>query len=627
MVLEVSKTQQDTNLGTPQTSSGTVKKEVPKTIFVGMTKAEAEEYNLLDEYNKANSDGVDGISEDEYKNYLEKNSNNVSYNVYVVKKGDTLSKIANKYGIRLEVLLSLNPNITNADLIEIGQKINLPLQTASTQTNKSNNSQNSTANNNISPKLISHMTLAQAEQAEKVVPGTLALFKSYAKDSTVLSEQTFATYKKSTHKKNELDKAAYAKLDSTLQVKVLKERIAPNVDSELLDQSTTGLSLDEVIKKLNDKLPKDEKLDFEKLKHANTEERGKTLAKAEMKVLSQECREDSPEFKAQYERLKSGKYTKTEIQELGLTQGVPLTEQQAKEYAAKAIIRKHMTIVATSTYEAGNKKDDETLMSVLHAFKEGMLENKDDPDFRFILSAIGVKSLSNPDNQAEGAKIVAQMTTDSATELDENTNFIVAETILSHASNDVIEEFISNNPNILDSVKEVISLMPEGAQKTELTNIVNKAIENLNDSGTTSSSRGISNPVQRSTDPKLSWVEDVAQQSAQLQQSQPVKATAVTNPINNSTSTISQEERDYATSLKIINKLTPVEQSKIKKLYMQMTSTKDKVKDYSNAHYVIQEAIEQYFNNMATTNCIIEMLSNGPEVEKFMLTHGCIRTN
>jgi len=42
---------------------------------------------------------------------------------YVVQKGDTLRIIANKYGTTVDALLSLNPNIKNANLIYVGQVI------------------------------------------------------------------------------------------------------------------------------------------------------------------------------------------------------------------------------------------------------------------------------------------------------------------------------------------------------------------------------------------------------------------------------------------------------------------------------------------------------------------------
>lgn len=44
---------------------------------------------------------------------------------YTIKSGDTLSKIARAYGIDLEVLLSQNPKITDANKIYVGQVINV----------------------------------------------------------------------------------------------------------------------------------------------------------------------------------------------------------------------------------------------------------------------------------------------------------------------------------------------------------------------------------------------------------------------------------------------------------------------------------------------------------------------
>lgn len=45
---------------------------------------------------------------------------------YVVKAGDTLSKIATRNGITVAQLLQLNPSITNPNKIKVGDKINLP---------------------------------------------------------------------------------------------------------------------------------------------------------------------------------------------------------------------------------------------------------------------------------------------------------------------------------------------------------------------------------------------------------------------------------------------------------------------------------------------------------------------
>ncbi len=44
---------------------------------------------------------------------------------YAVQKGDTLRIIANKFGTTVDALLALNPKITNANIIYVGQVINV----------------------------------------------------------------------------------------------------------------------------------------------------------------------------------------------------------------------------------------------------------------------------------------------------------------------------------------------------------------------------------------------------------------------------------------------------------------------------------------------------------------------
>ena len=48
--------------------------------------------------------------------------------IYVVRRGDTLRKIAARYETSVEELLRLNPNIKNRNLIYVGQKIVVPVE-------------------------------------------------------------------------------------------------------------------------------------------------------------------------------------------------------------------------------------------------------------------------------------------------------------------------------------------------------------------------------------------------------------------------------------------------------------------------------------------------------------------
>ena len=50
-----------------------------------------------------------------------------SAQVYVIKTGDTLSKVAKRFSVTLEELLAANPDIKNPDKIALGQQINIPI--------------------------------------------------------------------------------------------------------------------------------------------------------------------------------------------------------------------------------------------------------------------------------------------------------------------------------------------------------------------------------------------------------------------------------------------------------------------------------------------------------------------
>ncbi|QYR23399.1 LysM peptidoglycan-binding domain-containing protein [Paenibacillus sp. sptzw28] len=51
--------------------------------------------------------------------------------IHIVKKGDTLYMIAQKYNVSLEEVLKLNPNIANPDMIDVGMKVKIPTSMAS----------------------------------------------------------------------------------------------------------------------------------------------------------------------------------------------------------------------------------------------------------------------------------------------------------------------------------------------------------------------------------------------------------------------------------------------------------------------------------------------------------------
>lgn len=63
---------------------------------------------------------------------------------YKIQSGDTLSGIAKKYNTNVSTLMSLNPYITNANLIYAGKTLNLPGSTSNTKTNTTTGTTNTT---------------------------------------------------------------------------------------------------------------------------------------------------------------------------------------------------------------------------------------------------------------------------------------------------------------------------------------------------------------------------------------------------------------------------------------------------------------------------------------------------
>ena len=62
---------------------------------------------------------------------------------YKIKKGDTLSGIAKKYGTSVGALMSANKSIKNANLIYAGRTLNIPGSSSSRSSSSGSSSNNS----------------------------------------------------------------------------------------------------------------------------------------------------------------------------------------------------------------------------------------------------------------------------------------------------------------------------------------------------------------------------------------------------------------------------------------------------------------------------------------------------
>jgi peptidoglycan DL-endopeptidase LytE len=78
----------------------------------------------------------------EFTKYTNKSTNTTEK--YVVKMGDTLNKIAKRYHLSLRALMKLNPEISNADRIRIGQSIRVSGQASTSRSAATNSSSSDT---------------------------------------------------------------------------------------------------------------------------------------------------------------------------------------------------------------------------------------------------------------------------------------------------------------------------------------------------------------------------------------------------------------------------------------------------------------------------------------------------
>lgn len=116
------------------------------------SKSQIGAYSVLENAKKACKDGYYIFNSKGEVVYPIENKTNDTSNIYVVKKGDTLSEIAKKYNTTVATLVSLN-NIKNANIINIGQKIVLP-SNSKTNTTTSKVTSNKKTNEEIAKEVL-----------------------------------------------------------------------------------------------------------------------------------------------------------------------------------------------------------------------------------------------------------------------------------------------------------------------------------------------------------------------------------------------------------------------------------------------------------------------------------------
>ena len=499
-VTKLNRTSDVSTSSTPQSTEVKPADNAKPTIFAGMTKLQAEEAGILDLFTKANVDGGDDISENEYNTFITNNQT-------VAETEETAPATTTK---------------KTSEHTEEEHEVH--------EEGHEHKRQCSHDHTEDKPAIIfAGMTRAQAEEAAKTNPEILEVFNQYAKNN-VITGKKFGEYKKTLHTHHKLDEEAFSQLSTTEKVDHIREQLSCHNDKQLAIEEYKGKDLTTAVQIMNDKLPEEERISVEEWNNSTPEERGKIISKIYSKNIKAALKEDSPEYQAQLERLKNGEFTEHEIEELGLNKDIELTDEQLKKYTQNAIIRSYKATIANLIESTGDKQQDENMLALLEGFKTGMLQ---DEELTTLLNTLGMHKIADKVMQRQAAKIIASQEIKST---DETANYMLADAVIQYGDKETIETFVANNKsNLANSeliAQAVVNVMntlpPNDSKRAELQAVLetipratnaegNHAGNNggINRAGVPTANPGysaVSNPIQKSSFPTVAEMKELSRQ-------------------------------------------------------------------------------------------------------------------
>lgn len=494
---------QSGNAVTNQPSAGT-SSNVPKTIFAGMTEAQAKEYGLWDEYTKANTDGIDGISEEEFNSYLKPTNNNEAQK-YVVKAGDTLSKIAKMYNTSVEALMNANPEIRNPNKIMVGQEIKLPTQkdvenaAESVKTKEEFIALLEDKNVNVREKvkayfkliqpnvqleLCAGMTRAQAEEK-----GVVELFDKYANGADKLSKDAFIAYRMSLTKPCEL--AMKQEIGRAIGAQDLKMEDIDGILTEILEHTYGNIqSTSETTRKTYHSIR--ESID------TGTKEAGEYIRECKQKGIKIDKEklaeigrntysEIDGKFKADLDlnnKDSAVNYYLKDFEENGIPpellkkmgmDGITLTDEQKTKIAEFFVKRDYVLMVVAHLKEAISSGNENRTIAMIANVGGSFFEEE---SIKTVIEIFGLSSLVGEIKTTISDYLAAQW----KAKKDALTDAVAVNYYARNASDEAFQTLIQNNGEDLDfitSVTEgVIDSLPDGDKKDALKSAIETANEN-----------------------------------------------------------------------------------------------------------------------------------------------------
>lgn len=637
-------TQQPTENGSQQ-----VQKKSPEgkpTIFVGMTEAQAKEQGLLDQFNKANTDGDGTISDKEYASYINNQNNTVPSSksgkrtaqggIYTVQKGDSLSLIAQDFGLDMMDLYETNKNTigSNINILEIGQQLkvtNVKISTDNFNTNSSNK-KSKTNQHHHSTKIFYGMT---REQAEKIGGETLETFNKMSKDKQIISGADFSNYKKmfiKTLSAEEKKKLQSLDLKKPEDFKFVKDKIAQHSDTAMWDKTysnkTTKDALDILFKKHNITAKDLKEAGFKSAEQVKQQpkEFGKFVYKKLKESYDKEVsNKQGDSYRTQYERLKKGEYTDYEKEQLGLVGN--LTEEQLDYFTKAAIKQKYIGTIVSLNVDTEKGENTEYLAAMVQAMSDNLMT--DEPNVKAFVTSLGLSRLKGTEYEAETAKtIAADAKAYGFYQGNEEADIIATKVILETGSEDAIQTLITNNSDKADFIKEVadgvVENMPDGTTKTTIQNAVKTAIETIQSQQGGSRTSG-KNETKEAPVPEQRVISQATYNTPEAERIAKIREASNSYTSSNTTNPIQSSHNDnkYLVTNDESEKLANIQKS-LKRKFNDLKSKSigqalsDVVEDFDNIPRDIQVKIKNYFKAMKPDRQCEAYIGGSETLRKFM---------
>lgn len=637
-------TQQPTENGSQQ-----VQKKSPEgkpTIFVGMTEAQAKEQGLLDQFNKANTDGDGTISDKEYASYINNQNNTVPSSksgkrtaqggIYTVQKGDSLSLIAQDFGLDMMDLYETNKNTigSNINILEIGQQLkvtNVKISTDNFNTNSSNK-KSKTNQHHHSTKIFYGMT---REQAEKIGGETLETFNKMSKDKQIISGADFSNYKKmfiKTLSAEEKKKLQSLDLKKPEDFKFVKDKIAQHSDTAMWDKTysnkTTKDALDTLFKKHNITAKDLKEAGFKSAEQVKQQpkEFGKFVYKKLKESYDKEVsNKQGDSYRTQYERLKKGEYTDYEKEQLGLVGN--LTEEQLDYFTKAAIKQKYIGTIVSLNVDTEKGENTEYLAAMVQAMSDNLMT--DEPNVKAFVTSLGLSRLKGTEYEAKTAKtIAADAKAYGFYQGNEEADIIATKVILETGSEDAIQTLITNNSDKADFIKEVadgvVENMPDGATKTTIQNAVKTAIETIQSQQGGSRTSG-KNETKEAPVPEQRVISQATYNTPEAERIAKIREASNSYTSSNTTNPIQSSHNDnkYLVTNDESEKLANIQKS-LKRKFNDLKSKSigqalsDVVENFDNIPRDIQVKIKNYFKAMKPDRQCEAYIGGSETLRKFM---------